>query len=381
MPHTRRALFLAALLLGACKSDSLVASSDGDPFATDNGPLTNWSLPRVTGEPQMLAVPTYDLSGQSVHPDIVAFPDGWHGAHYWVSMTPYPNSASPLENPSILQSDDGLGLAVPSGVTNPLVPPLTKSGYNSDPDLIYDPVQDELVMSYRVVADGYNTIKIITSHDGTHWTDPRYAFSEVNHSAVSQTIVPSNGAVPALAWYVDAGASGCAASSTRVMLRYATAAPMSLAAAQWSQGRPTDLRIPGYLPWHIKISYIPSKHEYWALIAAYPNDGQGCGSDDLFLAHSKNGVHWETFPQPLMRHKDHAWSDGALYRGTFLYDSKSDQLAVWFSARDADYAWHMMFVKMNYTALAAHLSEHPASRSTTADSAALVPRERWTTAP
>jgi predicted GH43/DUF377 family glycosyl hydrolase len=386
MPNTRCALcallLAGAFLLGACKPESVV---DADvPFATDDGALANWALPHVVGEPQILAVPTYDASGQSVHPDVVLFPSGWNGAHYWVSMTPYPNSASPYENPSILESNDGLSLDVPTGVINPLVPGLQSTGYNSDPDLVYDSAQNELVMSYRVVADGYNTIKIITTHDGTHWSDPRVAFREPNHSVVSQSIVPAFGPVPALAWYVDAGSVGCNATSSRVMMRYAAAAPASLAVAQWSNGRATDLRIPGYIPWHLKVSYIPSKREYWALVAAYPDDGRGCGADDLFLAHSKNGVHWETFAQPLMRHQEHWWSAGALYRGTFLYDSQSDQLAVWFSARDADYVWRMLFVRMDYTALAARLARPGAALATGVDSASRStgrPRERWTTAP
>jgi hypothetical protein len=328
----------------------------------------------------ILEVPTYEMSGKSVHPDVVLFPTGWHGSHYWLAMTPYPGGSAAMENPSVLQSDDGLSLVVPTGVTNPIVQPLSRSGYNSDPDLIYDPVQDELVMSYRVVADGVNTIKIVTSRDGVRWSEPHVAFSEKNHSAVSQTIVPASHGVPPLAWYVDAGPAGCSATSARVMTRAATAAPMSLAAAQWTKARATDLTIPGYVPWHIKVSYIPSKREYWALVVAYLNDGRGCGSDDLFLAHSKNGLHWETFPQPLMRHEDHWWSSGALYRGSFIYEAQNDQLAIWFSAR-AEYTWRMLFVRMNYTALAAKLSRRSPSLATVPDSAPRALREVWTTAP
>jgi predicted GH43/DUF377 family glycosyl hydrolase len=166
------------------------------------------------------------------------------------------------------------------------------------------------------------------------------------------------------------------------MTRSATAAPISLAAAHWSAPIATDLSIVGYIPWHIKVSYIPSKREYWALVVAYPNDGNGCGADDLFLSHSRNGVHWETSRRPLMKHQDHWWSQGALYRGTFLYDDKSDQLAVWFSARGNDDEWRMLFMRMNYTSLANRLAQAP-SLATAVDSAAAKQprREVWTTAP
>ena len=376
---TARRLLIGALCLAACKPERVVT---GDPFGTGNDPLSQWSLPVASAEPVILDVPTYDASGQSVHPDVVLFPNRWHGARYWLAMTPYPGGSSSLENPSLLESDDGISLTVPAGVHNPLVQPLNRTGYNSDPDLIYDPAQDELVLSYRVVADGVNTIKIITSRDGVSWSEPRVAFSEMNHSAVSQSIVPAVHGVPPLAWYVDAGPNGCTAVSTRVMTRAAVAAPISLGAAQWSKARATDLTIPGYQPWHIKVSYIPSKREYWALVAAYPSDGRGCGSDDLFLSHSRNGVHWETFPQPLMRHEDHWWSSGALYRGAFLYDPKTDQLAIWFSAR-ADYTWRMLFVQMNYTALAAQLARTPAPLAAAPAPAQPTAslREIWATAP
>src|ERR1043165_3155793 len=54
---------------------------------------------RVTGtpavfivEPTPISVPTYDGSGQAVHPDVVAFDSDWNGAKYWLTMTPYPQS-------------------------------------------------------------------------------------------------------------------------------------------------------------------------------------------------------------------------------------------------------------------------------------------------
>src|ERR1700750_1662651 len=53
-------------------------------------------------EPAVMSGPTYDGSGQAVHPDIVAFDAPWHGARYWMTMTPYPKSNQHLENPSIL---------------------------------------------------------------------------------------------------------------------------------------------------------------------------------------------------------------------------------------------------------------------------------------
>ena len=105
---------------------------------------------------------------------------------------------------------------------------------------------------------------------------------------------------------------------------------------------------------------------------------RGCGGDDLFLAHSKNGVHWEGFAQPLLRHEDRDWTRKALYRGSFLYDSDHDELAVWFSARSEAGIWRMGYGQFRYQSLLAQLSRAPANFARIAD---LPDREVWTEAP
>ena len=72
--------------------------------------------------PAPLVTPTYDGSGQVVHPDVVHVPGGWNGYEYWMGMTPYPNSNDDFENPSVLASNDNVTWVVPPGVTNPLAP-------------------------------------------------------------------------------------------------------------------------------------------------------------------------------------------------------------------------------------------------------------------
>src|SRR6185312_7486829 len=166
--------------------------------AGPDDPLESWTtLPLPNGQPVLLSVPTYENTGQAVHPDVLLFPQGWNGAHYWMAMTPYPGGSSYFENPSILVSEDGLALSVPAGVSNPIVPQPGVTSYNSDPDLVYDATQQELVMSYRLVQRGWNRIEIKTTRDGVHWSEPREAFAEPNHSAVSQSIVTPVRGMPA----------------------------------------------------------------------------------------------------------------------------------------------------------------------------------------
>ena len=63
-------------------------------------PLPNAARPLIT--------PTYDGSGEAVHPDILFFPNGWRGWEYWLVITPYPGDDTSKENPSILVSHDGI---------------------------------------------------------------------------------------------------------------------------------------------------------------------------------------------------------------------------------------------------------------------------------
>ncbi len=109
MPNSRRitTLITGALLLVSCGGDSSPLKSV-DPYGTGTEPLSDWTLPVPMDSAVILSVPTYDSTGQSVHPDVVLFPGGWHGSKYWMAMTPYPFGASSHENPSILNSDDGL---------------------------------------------------------------------------------------------------------------------------------------------------------------------------------------------------------------------------------------------------------------------------------
>ena len=91
-------------------------------------------------------------------------------------MTPYPQGAAAMENPSLLVSDDGNVLRTPQGVVNPLVLPPGLPAYNSDPDLVYDTRFDQLVMTYRLVTDGFNIIRVKTSSDGSNWSFGHAAF-------------------------------------------------------------------------------------------------------------------------------------------------------------------------------------------------------------
>src|SRR5258706_15870766 len=116
----RRAFVAMLALVISCTDVRETEPSIGGPA---NMTRASASLPVFVVEPTLMTVPTYDGSGQSVHPDVVAFDSPWHGARYWMTMTPYPKSNQKLENPSILSSDDGVAVGGPAGLKNPVVAP------------------------------------------------------------------------------------------------------------------------------------------------------------------------------------------------------------------------------------------------------------------
>jgi len=114
--------------------------------------------------PQELTLPTYDGSGQVIHPSVLYFPDKFGGVYYWMAMTPYPDNDNTKENPSILQSQDGVTWQVPAGVTNPLDIPET--GYYSDTSLVYAVNKLYIYWANHATSKTYR----VSSTDGTTWT-------------------------------------------------------------------------------------------------------------------------------------------------------------------------------------------------------------------
>lgn len=90
-----------------------------------------------------LDIPTYDGSGQAVHPSLLVQSDRATSGNpvagspqFVLSFTPYTDTDDRVENPSILVSDDGLNFREEKLGLNPLVPAPEKD-HNDDPDLFY----------------------------------------------------------------------------------------------------------------------------------------------------------------------------------------------------------------------------------------------------
>jgi hypothetical protein len=274
--------------------------------------------------PSPIAVVTYDGSGQLVHPDAVVFPGRWQGRRYWLSGTPYPGGNPKHENPSIYHGRMSNEMRVPLGVTNPIIP-APMFGYLSDPDLVHDPDRDELRMYYRSTSGPDDSIFLTTSRDGVLWSPPRLVLSAGRHSLISPSVVRES-ATSWRMWTVNASSMGCLSASNDLLLQQRRSSD----GITWSAPQVMTLMVPGRVPWHWDVQYVPAKSEYWALIAAYP-DGTTCSHTAVYFARSVDGTTWNVSPTPLLAPGDLEPLRDLVYRSSFHYHAGSDAVSVWFS--------------------------------------------------
>lgn len=111
---------------------------------------------KLNNSAEPIDISTYDGSGQVVHPSVIDFKnefdiESWAGFRYWMVITPYPYENDGDENPCLYCSEDGLEWKVPEGVHNPLDSSGGgwDKGFNNDPDMIYNPIEDKLYIYYR----------------------------------------------------------------------------------------------------------------------------------------------------------------------------------------------------------------------------------------
>ena len=324
---------IGASAFTACAADEVVAPLP--KAAIEAAPLeriitASASSIAAAAGPASLGFSTYDGSGQVVHPDVVVFDEPWNGHKMWNAITPYPNSATQFENPSLFASEDGDTWGIPEGVLNPLS--RTKRGYLSDPDMLFEPKSGQMWLYYREVhnvlmrkgVSGHlaDHVFLTTSSDAIHWSTPRQVVSDSGRFVVSPSIVRTPDGNMSM-YQIDAGRGGCSALTTRLTRR------LSTNGLDWSAPAAVSFTQAGYVPWHLDVQYIPSRSEYWALVAAYPA-ASGCMTTSLFLATSSNGVNWTTYPTPVLAAGEIPQFGLAVYRSTFAM-AANDSLTIWYS--------------------------------------------------
>jgi hypothetical protein len=277
-----------------------------------------------------IEVPTYDGSGQVVHPDYAAGSSGLFQYPGHLAITPYPFGNPRWENPSVFAGGGALTWLLENGAPDPIVTP--SAGYLSDPDLVYVAETGELWLYYRQVTES-NVIHLVQSRDGIHWSLPVQVAAAPNHQIISPTVV-HRGPNDWWMWAVNGGAAGCAGAATSVEVRH------SEDGRTWSTPVPVDLLQPGFFPWHIDVEWIAVKNEFWAVYNV--KVAGSCATPAVFLATSPDGVNWTTRNSPLLAKGSIPAFADVVYRSTFSYDPVRDDITFWYSGARYDghaYVW------------------------------------------
>jgi hypothetical protein len=319
-----RALLCAALVAGVACTDTA-------------GPVP----PPPPNDIHLLALQTFDGSGEAVHPDPAMTPASWGASMSQLMVTPYPNGDASKENPSLFEGRSASEWFIPEGVMNPIARPA--SGYLSDPDELYNPDAGELWLYYRGVT-AQNEVFLIRATSPAQWSAPLLVASAPNHSIVSPSVV-RRGTGDWMMWSVNSGPVGCASAATSVELRRSTDG------VNWSAPVTTDLAEADNYPWHIDVEWIPSRGEFWSVYNV--KTAGSCTTAALHFATSVDGVHWVPgHSAVLARGRILAFED-IVYRGAISYDADADQVTLLYSGarfHNSRYTWRVATEQMTLEA-------------------------------
>ncbi|HOX26988.1 MAG TPA: DUF2341 domain-containing protein [Candidatus Krumholzibacteria bacterium] len=277
--------------------------------------------------PAPLVTPTYDGSGQVVHPDVLHVPGGWNGYEYWMGMTPYPNGNDDYENPSILVSHDNSTWVVPPGLTNPLVP--MPPGHNDDTEILL--VDGQMILYFNETNNNGTTyVKRMTSSDGVTWNGPQTVITLPNY-VMSPTVIYDEGIYKM--WYVRSTA-GCSATSQAFSLR------TSVDGIAWDAEQVATLDHAGRVLWHMDVQRNAGL--YTMLFISYPN-GSNCGVTQLYYAESADGLAWTANPNPVLKPVASRWDSANIYRASYIIDGT--WLRIWYSAMSTSGQWRVGYTE------------------------------------
>jgi hypothetical protein len=331
---------IAAALIAACTNTDGVDGSEHDSAL----PLSAIAVDRTgLAAPVEIRILSYAGTYEMVEPDVVRVPGGWRGFEYWMAVNPYPGGNDFDENASVFASHDGLHWVTPDSLKNPVFPrPSGEIRHNSDPDMVFLPNPDRLVLFDRGVTHTNNLLRQSISDDAVHWTAPATVLSAPNHQLISPAVVLPPGHRPRL-FFVDAGTAGCDSRGSTVTVRRwmkKQSGPSVLVGPGWSAPVTTDLHAPaGLTIWHLDVIWVEERKEYWALFPAYGTTG--CAFNDLYIARSRDGLAWTTLEEPLIPRGAASFVSRSVYRSSLAWDVASQTFQVWFSGLGEDNMWHL----------------------------------------
>ena len=274
---------------------------------------TGWTVPRPAAN---LTTPSPDGTGEYVHPSIHRFDTPWHGYTYWLAVSPYYHATAGIENPCLLASNDKVNWVVPAGISNPLNTAPT-GGYNSDPELEYNDVTDELWVYYRAYTTAnYTMQEKVIKFNGATCTTPVivYQYGSSIDTPKAESIV-KNGSI----WYDFEATNGF-----QSYVAYRTASD----GMNWSSDKSiTVVSNPNSdVSWHQDVQYISQKNTWVMLMYA---------TNGLLFGTSPNPTGpWTFCPTYVAIPTDANNWDKYLYKSTFDYNPTTGNLEIFYTGHN-----------------------------------------------
>lgn len=284
----------------------------------------------VSNAKTYLHIPTTYKSPQATHPSLVSFKKRWHGFKYWLAYTPYEHADSNQENPSIIASNDLVNWVMPKNINNPLdtVYDIHKKNYNSDPDLIYNPTTNNLELIWRTVIGNTSTYYLMSSPDGSTWSDKKAIFSldRTKIDMYSPAIVLEDGTYRIWSVSID------------YKVKYIESNDL----INWSKPQEIDVRLPeNVYPWHIDAQKIDG--QYHLLINGFKKQGpnlakQRYNGSSLYLTTSLDNKVY-TPAKKIIEPSKNGFDNKGLYRSTI--NKINDGYVIIYSTVSRTGEWHI----------------------------------------
>ena len=225
-----------------------------------------------------VGVPTYDGSGQAVHPSILVQDTA---PRYIMAFTPYTDTHDNVENPSVVISDDGLSFREEKPGLNPLVP-APEFDHNDDPDLFFQ--NGKYSVLYLETKRPLNqTLFLLESTDRISWEKKELFSASVNPEnhffMLSPTYVEKGGM--SYLFYVNRdGTEG-------YCIEYVTG--KDIYSLDFTHRTSIRVNILPEDPWHLDI--ICHDNGYIMLLTV-AKEGEQSTFYSLHLAESDDLIHW-----------------------------------------------------------------------------------------
>lgn len=332
------ALLLSLFTLAACTEP---APDEPEPLPTQQNAqqiMVADHLYGIISNARFLDIPTYEHSGQIVHPHVLFFAEPFLGYHYLMVMTPYPYSNRMYENPSILGSQDGILWEVPVGVVNPVsgVPvDVMDGGHYSDPFLL--PRGDTLELWFRHTMPRYidgeyvqdsmhNRIYRTTSQDLIHWSPLETVFDCADGiDTFMSPVVMHDGSVYRL-WYANYYS----------VLYYTESADL----IHWTPRERLQSNLGGFGIWHHDIMFTGELYEALLLSADFGNEPRF----RLFYTTSYDGIHFEPGRELVPGKISPALEGMTAYKSTFVRQNGMYQIYLSVFTRDSE--WKLFYFEI-----------------------------------